>query len=54
MMGYVYFLILIIAIVVSFFIPLISVIIYGIFVLAILFFTAIGKTDRAFTVPVSP
>jgi len=52
-MGYVYFLILIIAIIAAFFIPLISVIIYGIFVLAILVLTAIGKTDRAFIVPVS-
>ena len=52
-MGYVYFLILSIAIIVAFFIPLISVIIYGIFVLTILIFTAIGKTNRAFIVPVS-
>jgi hypothetical protein len=51
-MGYVYFLILSIAIIVAFFIPLISVIIYGIFVLTILIFTAIGKTNRAFIVPV--
>lgn len=49
-MGYVYFLILTIAIIIAFFIPLISIIIYGIFVLAILVFTAIGKTDRAFTI----
>ena len=52
-MGYVYFLILSIAIIAAFFIPLISVIIYGIFVLAIITFTAMGKTDRAFVVPVS-
>jgi uncharacterized membrane protein len=52
-MGYIYFLILTIAIIVAFFIPLISVIIYGVFVLAILIFTAVGKTDRAFTIPVS-
>jgi uncharacterized membrane protein len=52
-MGYVYFVILSIAIIVAFFIPLISVIIYGLFVLAIIVFTAIGKTDRAFVVPVS-
>ena len=53
MMGYVYFMILSIAIIVAFFIPLISVIIYGIFVLTILVFTAMGKTDRAFVVPLS-
>ncbi len=52
-MGYVYFSILTIAIIVAFFIPLISVIIYGVIVLLILIFTAIGKTDRAFIVPVS-
>ena len=52
-MGYVYFVILSIAIILAFFIPLISVIIYGLFVLAIIIFTAIGKTDRAFVVPVS-
>ena len=52
-MGYVYFLILIIAILVALFIPLISIIIYGLFVLAILVLTAIGKTDLAFIVQVS-
>ena len=52
-MGYVYFIILIIAILMAFFIPLISVIIYGVIVLAIIILTAIGKTDRAFIVPVS-
>jgi uncharacterized membrane protein len=52
-MGYVYFVILSIAIIVAFFVPLISVIIYGVFVLVIIVFTAIGKTDRAFVVPVN-
>lgn len=53
LMGYVYFSILSIAILVAFFIPLISVIIYGLFVLTILVLTAVGRTDHAFTISVS-
>lgn len=49
-MGYVYFSILAIAIVIAFFSPLISVIIYGFFVLLILVFTAMGKTEQVFSI----
>jgi len=49
-MGYVYFCILSIAIIIAFFSPLISVIIYGFFVLLILVFTAIGKTAQVFSI----
>ncbi len=52
-MGYVYFIILIAAIIVAIFIPLISIIIYGLMVLAIILLTATGRTERAFIVPVS-
>ena len=49
-MGYVYFSILTIAIIIAFFSPLISVIIYGLFVLLILVFTGMGKTDHVFSI----
>ncbi len=52
-MGYVYFSILTIAIIIAFFYPLISVIIYGLFVLTILIFTGMGRADQAFVIPVS-
>lgn len=49
-MGYVYFGILSVAIIIAFFRPLISIIIYGVFVLFILVFTGIGRTDHAFNI----
>jgi len=52
-MGYVYFCILTIAIIIAFFIPLISVIIYGFFVLVIIVFTAIGRVDQVFSITTS-
>ena len=49
-MGYLYFAILAIAIVVAFIIPAISIIIYGVFVLTILVFTLIGKAIHVFSI----
>jgi len=49
-MGYIYFSILTIAIIIAFFSPLISVFIYGFFVLMILVFTGMGKTDQIFSI----
>jgi len=48
-MGYLYFVILSIAIIIGFFLPLISVIIYGLFVLTILVFTGLGKAHQVFS-----
>jgi uncharacterized membrane protein len=48
-MGYLYFVILSAAIIIGFFHPLISVIIYGLFVLIILVFTGVGKAHQVFT-----
>jgi uncharacterized membrane protein len=52
-MGYVYFCVLTIAIIIAFFIPLISLIIYGLFVLLILVFTALGRADQVFSITTS-
>jgi uncharacterized membrane protein len=52
-MGYLYFSILSTAIIIAFFIPLISVIIYGLFVLTILVFTGVGKALHVFSFPAS-
>ena len=48
-MGYLYFVILSTAIIFGFFLPLISVIIYGLFVLTILVFTGMGKAQQVFS-----
>lgn len=48
-MGYLYFVILSAAIIIGFFHPLISVIIYGLFVLTILVFTGVGKAHQVFS-----
>ena len=50
-MGYVYFSILSLAIIIAFLNPLISVVIYGLFVLFILIFTGIGRAEHAFIIP---
>lgn len=50
-MGYVYFCVLSIAIIIAFMSPLVSMVIYGVFVLFILVFTWIGKADHAFIIP---
>lgn len=50
-MGYLYFVVLSVAIIVGFFIPLISVIIYSLFVLIIIVFTGVGKALRVFSIP---
>ena len=53
LMGYIYFSILAVSIVIAFFIPLVSVILYGLFVLTILILTGMGRSDHAFTVKFS-
>lgn len=46
-MGYIYFLILIVAIIIAFFIPIVSIIIYGVFVLLFIIITAFGRAEYA-------
>jgi hypothetical protein len=50
-MGYVYFTILLLAIGLSFVSPLISTIIYGVFVMIIVTFTIVGKETLVFSLP---
>jgi uncharacterized membrane protein len=52
-MGYLYFSILSAAIIIAFFIPLISIIIYALFVFTILIFTGAGKALHVFSFPAS-
>jgi uncharacterized membrane protein len=52
-MGYLYFSILTAAIIIAFFIPLISIIIYALFVFTILIFAGVGKTLHVFSFPVT-
>jgi len=55
-MGYIYFTILIAAIVIAFFAPLVSIIIYGVFVLLFIIITAFGRAEYAISlrVPKNP
>ena len=52
-MAYIYFIILAIAIILAFIIPLISIIIYGVIVILFLVFTGIGKSEHVFIAPES-
>jgi uncharacterized membrane protein len=48
-MGYTYFLIITVAIVIAFFMPLVSLIIYGVFVLLFIIITGFGRAEYAVT-----
>lgn len=52
-MGYIYFIILIIATIVAFFAPVISIIIYGVFVLLFIIITAFGRAEYAISLRVT-
>jgi len=51
-MGYVYFIIMIVAIIIAFFAPLVSIIIYGLIVLLFITITAFGRAEYAVTIQV--
>ena len=51
-MGYVYFIILIVAIVIAFFAPMVSIIIYGLIVVLFIAITAFGRAEYAITLQV--
>jgi uncharacterized membrane protein len=51
-MGYTYFIILIVAIVIAFFMPVVSIIIYGAFVLLFIIITAFGRAEYAISLRV--
>jgi hypothetical protein len=55
-MGYAYFVILVAAIIIAFFIPLVSIIVYGVFVLLFIAITGFGRAEYAVStrVPKSP
>jgi uncharacterized membrane protein len=56
LMGYTYFVILVAAIIIAFFLPIVSIIIYGVFVLLFILITAFGRAEYAISlrVPKNP